>query len=332
MIYLQSPSNDAQFNLALEQYVFEEMDRSQEYFMLWQNANAIIIGKNQNTVEEINHKFVEEHEIQVVRRLSGGGAVYHDMGNLNFTFIVHGEDAANVDLHAFCRPIAAALQKMGVDAQVNGRNDITIDGRKFSGNSQYVKKGRIMHHGTLMYDSNLSVVSECLKVSADKIQSKGVKSVRSRVTNIKEHLPQNMDFSLEQFQECLVEAMKEEYGPMEQHVFTREELDRVEQIRQQRYGLWQWNYGYSPRYSLRKERRIEGCGKILISMEVKDGCLDQAEFYGDYFGSGDTRELVKALQGCLMEKTALLQALEPLELEQYIHRLTKEQLVDLLLQ
>ncbi|MBR6526931.1 MAG: 5-formyltetrahydrofolate cyclo-ligase [Lachnospiraceae bacterium] len=332
MVYLQSPSTDAEFNLALEQYVFDEMDPSREYFMLWQNASAIIVGKNQNTVEEINRKYVEENGIQVVRRLSGGGAVYHDMGNLNFTFIRHGGDTANMDLHAFCRPIAAALQQLGVDAQVNGRNDITIDGRKFSGNSQYVKRGRIMHHGTLMFDSDLSVVGQCLQVSKDKIESKGVKSVRSRVTNIREHLPEGSDISLEEFWQTLIRFMEADAGSMERYEFTPEDLARVEEIRQARYGQWQWNYGYSPRYSLRKERRIEGVGKILISMEVKDGRLEQVEFYGDYFGSEDGSEVAAVLQGCNMERQALMDRLAQVDVERYFHRLTREQLVDILLQ
>ncbi len=332
MIYLQSPSTDAEFNLALEQYVFEEMDPGREYFMLWQNASAIIVGKNQNTVEEINRKYVEDHGIQVVRRLSGGGAVYHDMGNLNFTFIRHGGDTAKMDLHAFCRPIAGALAQLGVDAQVNGRNDITIDGRKFSGNSQYVKKGRIMHHGTLMFDSDLGMVGECLQVSKDKIESKGVKSVRSRVTNIREHLPEGTDISLGEFWETLIRYMEAEMGAMDRYQWTEEDLARVEEIRQARYGRWQWNYGYSPKYSLRKERRIEGVGKILVSMDVKDGCLQQMEFYGDYFGSEDGAEVAELLQGCAMERQALMERLASLNVERYFHRLTAEQLVDILLQ
>lgn len=332
MVYLESPSTDAEFNLALEQYVFEEMDRSREYFMLWQNANAIIIGKNQNTVEEIDRAYVEAHGIQVVRRLSGGGAVYHDMGNLNFTFIVDGSDTANMDLHGFCRPIAHALQQMGIHAQVNGRNDITIDGRKFSGNSQYVKKGRVMHHGTLMFDSDLRVVSECLKVSRDKIESKGIKSVRSRVTNIREHLPADTQITMEEFRELLLRFMEQENGTMERYHWTREDLARVEEIRAQRYGCWQWNYGYSPAYRLRKERRIDGCGTISVAMEVKDGCLEQAEFFGDYFGSEDTAEVAAQLRGLRMERGPLLSVLKGIELENYFHCLTAEQLVDILLQ
>ena len=332
MVYLQSLSTDAEFNLALEQYVFEEMDPSREYFMLWQNASAIIVGKNQNTVEEINQKYVEDQGIQVVRRLSGGGAVYHDMGNLNFTFIRHAGDAANMDLHAFSQPIAGALHQLGVDAQVNGRNDITIGGKKFSGNSQYVKKGRVMHHGTLMFDSDLDVVSQCLRVPKDKIESKGVKSVRSRVTNIREHLPEGMDISLDQFRQTLIDFMDMQFGGMERYEFTEEDLRRVEEIRRQRYGLWQWNYGYSPRYHLRKERRVDGVGKILVSMEVQDGCLQQIEFYGDYFGSEDTAQLAEMLRGCTMERGSLTERLAHVDIDPYFHRLTAEQLTEILLQ
>ena len=329
MIYLESPGTDPEFNLALEQFVFDEMDHSQEYFMLWQNANAVIVGKNQNTVEEINQKYVEEHGIKVVRRLSGGGAVYHDLGNLNFTFIVDGEDASNMDLHAFCRPIARALNQLGVPAEVNGRNDITIEGRKFSGNSQYIRNKRIMHHGTMMFDSDLSVVSACLNVSKDKIESKGVKSVRSRVTNIREYLRE--DITLYQFKELLLRFMQEE-TPMERHIFTPKELARAGEIQRERYGRWEWNYGYSPRYRLRKERYVEGCGKILVLMEVKDGCVENMEFYGDYFGNGDTAELAVLLKGCRMERESLLTALAPVDVERYFNHLQKGQLADLLLQ
>ena len=180
--YLDLMTTDPSYNLAMEQYVFDCLPRDRMYFMLWQNDNAIIVGKYQNTIAEINEEAVRERGILVVRRLSGGGAVYHDMGNLNFTFITDVGESNALDLKLFCEPVVRTLATLGVKAEVNGRNDITIDGKKFSGNSQYIRQGRVMHHGTIMFDSDLSVVSEALRVAPTKIQTKGIRSVRSRVT------------------------------------------------------------------------------------------------------------------------------------------------------
>ena len=160
--YLNLYTTDPAWNLAAEQYVFDRLPRDRTYFMLWQNDNAIIIGKHQNTAAEINEQFVRENGVRVVRRLSGGGAVYHDMGNLNFTFIADAGDMESINFRLFCRPVVAALAKIGVTAEINGRNDMTIDGQKFSGNSQYLKEGRVMHHGTIMFDSNLDLVAWCM--------------------------------------------------------------------------------------------------------------------------------------------------------------------------
>ena len=209
MVYIESPSTNPAFNLALEQYVFDRMDRSQEYFMLWQNDNTVVIGKNQNAFAEVNQKVADAKHISVVRRLSGGGAVYHDLGNLNFTFILDAKDATDLDIRLFCQPIAELLRSLNVPAEVNGRNDISIEGKKFSGNSQYLKQGRIMHHGTLMFHSDLSVVADVLNVSADKFQSKAAKSVKARVTNIAPYLPEG--FTLAQFKALLLKyILKEE--------------------------------------------------------------------------------------------------------------------------
>ncbi|MDD4078630.1 MAG: lipoate--protein ligase [Eubacteriales bacterium] len=328
MVYLESPSTDPDFNLALEQYVFDKLPRSNEYFMLWQNDNAIIVGKHQNTLEEINQAYVREHRIRVVRRLSGGGAVYHDLGNINYTFIVDAKGSKSLDFAVFCRQVVKALATLGVRAEVSGRNDITIGGKKFSGNSQYIKKGRIMHHGTIMFDSDLAVVAAALKVGKDKIQSKGVKSVRARVTNVREHI--KGDITLAQFWHVLRQFMVEEQN-MSAYQLTGADLAQIEELRQSRYATWAWNYGVSPKYSIRKERRVEGCGIIKIGMEVEKGVITAFSTHGDYFGSGDSADVANLLVGEKAEEQALLKALAALPIDYYYNNLTSEELVDIIL-
>ncbi|PLX34289.1 MAG: hypothetical protein C0604_01860 [Clostridiales bacterium] len=193
MKYILNSSTDPYYNLALEEYCLKNVDMDEDYFLLWQNAPAIIVGKNQNTFEEINPRFVEENGIPVARRISGGGAVYHDFGNLNFTFIANIEDAATVDFKKYAEPIIEALKTLGIEAELSGRNDITIDGKKISGNAQRMYRKKLMQHGTLLFDVNIHDLVDSLNVKMDKITSKGIKSVRSRVTNIKEHLAEEID-------------------------------------------------------------------------------------------------------------------------------------------
>ena len=228
MNYLNLKTTDPAFNLAVEEYVFDYLPKDRMYVMLWQNDNAIIIGKHQNTLAEINEAFVQARGIRVVRRLSGGGAVYHDLGNLNYTLIADAE-GSDLDLGLFCRPVIRALQKLGVDAQLNGRNDMTIAGQKFSGNAQYRKNGRVMHHGTILFDSDMSVLAGALQVDEEKIRAKGVKSVRSRVTNVRPCLREDM--SLQAFRQVLLESILEEY-PGDPWHFSPEEIREIEKFRE----------------------------------------------------------------------------------------------------
>lgn len=328
MLYLESPSTDPFFNLALEQHLFDTVGRSQAIFMLWQNDNTIVVGRHQNTVEEVNADFVRDHNVSVVRRLSGGGAVYHDLGNLNFTFIADAGAGLSLDLRLFCRPVAQALGELGVVAKVSGRNDITIDGQKFSGNAQYKKNGRVMHHGTIMFDSDLDIMGQALKVAPEKIASKGVKSVRALVTNVHTHLLG--DVTLEEFKNTLIRSIFGTDAP-ERYVLTEEDIIAVNALRESRYATWEWNYGQSPQYDLRKERRIEGVGKVEFYLRVKEGCLAGIEVYGDFFGEGETQELTAALLGCPMEENALLSALKTVDVERCFHRLRAEELCQIIL-
>lgn len=329
MIYIESESFDPHFNLALEQYVFDNLDKNENYFMLWQNDNAIIVGKHQNTVAEINAEYTKENNIKVVRRLSGGGAVYHDLGNLNFTFIVSaGGGYEQFNFSDFCKPIIELLNSLGVNAVLNGRNDMSIEGKKFSGNSQYAKRGRIMHHGTIMFDSDLDIVGNSLVVSKDKIQSKGVTSIRSRVTNIKPHM--QTDVSIEEFKRLLVNHVFKG-AEVPQYHLTEEDIKKIEALASEKYRTWDWNYGSSPKYSVIKERRFEGVGGITVCMDVENGIIKDFDIYGDYFGNGDKSNLKEILVGKQLKKDVIEDSLKDICIGDYINKLEKDEFIDLLI-
>lgn len=325
--YIDLHTTDPAFNLAAEQYVFDSLPRDRMYFMLWQNDNAIIVGKFQNTHAEINAEYVREHGIRVVRRLSGGGAVYHDMGNLNFTFIADAGDAESLDLHFYCQPIVRALAELGVISEVNGRNDITIGGLKFSGNSQYLKGDRVMHHGTIMFDSDLDVVGRALRVDESKIKAKGVKSVRSRVTNVRPHLPRDTD--LNEFRSALLRHILAE-NPGEEYIFTPGDLAAIERLRAERYSQWDWNFGFSPECTMIKRRRFEGCGLVEAYMTLDKGHIRALSFFGDFFSLDDPRRLADMLIGCRPLAEDISAALCGTAPAQYINGLGTEQLIEFL--
>lgn len=329
MYYIESESVNPHFNLALEQTVFDSLDRKHDYFMLWRNDNAVIVGKHQNTVGEINAEYVRERGICVVRRLSGGGAVYHDLGNVNFTFVVSADNNKPFDFGAFCRPVVRALAELGVTAEINGRNDMTIDGKKFSGNAQYRKRNRVMHHGTILYDSDLSVLGKALAVQKDKVESKAVKSVRSRVTNVKDYMVG--DIGVERFIGELRDAMFRECA-LQPYSLTEADLEETRRLQREIYETWEWNYGASPAYSIHKERRVEGCGRLEVHMDVANGTITKIGFSGDYFGNADHAELCRLLQGAHLERNYLREALAAVAIGDYFHNLSPEAFLDILME
>ena len=326
MNYLNLFTTDPAFNLAVEEYVFDYLPKDRMYVMLWQNDNAIIIGKNQNTLAEINEAYVKEQGIRVVRRLSGGGAVYHDMGNLNFTVIADAQ-GENLDFGRFCALVVKTLQRLGVKAEINGRNDMTIDGKKFSGNAQYLRQGRVMHHGTILFDSNASVLANALQVDEAKIQAKGVKSVRSRVTNVRPCLP--VDITLPQFRQVLLDIILEE-EPGTEYTLTEKDLAIIEKLKKDRYDTWQWNYGHSPECTLHKKGRVEGCGTVEAFITLREGTISQIVFKGDFFGVSDPEQLASLLIGCRPDRDSLEERLSQTEISRYLMGLTAAQLLDIL--
>ena len=321
LFYLDLDTTDAAWNLAAEQYVFESLPRDRSYFMLWQNRSAVIVGKHQDTLAEINRPYVEAHGIQVIRRPSGGGAVYHDLGNLNYTIITDSGSTDRLDLSLFCQPVLRILREMGVPAELTGRNDMTVDGKKFSGSAQYLRHGRIQHHGTLLFDSDLSVVQQALQVDPEKIRSKGLRSVRSRVTNLKPWLPTGV--TLNQFRQSLLEELL-------RYAFTEADLAGIEALANSRYRSWEWNVGASPACSLVRRQRFEGCGTVEARMDVEHGRISALVFRGDFFSAREPEELVSLLIGLPPEPQPLREALAGADVSQFFSGLQFEQLIELL--
>ena len=325
MLFIDSPGTDPYFNLALEEYVFTELAGSKRCFLLWQNARTIVVGVHQNTAQEINASYVKENDIRVARRLTGGGAVYHDLGNLNYTIIEDAGEDGKLDFAAFAAPVVRSLAAFGVKAELSGRNDILIAGKKISGSAQMVRRGRILHHGCIMLDSNLQTVTEALRVRSDKYESKGIASVRSRVTTINAEAP--APITMEEFRAALAKEIcaGEEAQAYE---LTEADLAAIEKLREEKYVTWSWNYGNSPDYNVEKERRFSG-GLVTARMKVAGGCIEDIHFSGDFFGEGEISELEENLRGLSLEKP-LAPMLSSLQAERYFHGITAEEISELL--
>ena len=293
--------------------------------MLWQNDNAIIVGKHQNALAEINLDYVKEHDIKVVRRLSGGGAVYHDMGNLNFTF-TRTSDQENdlVDFKRYTQPIIAVLQEMGVNAEFSGRNDIMIEGKKFSGNAEHVFKNKVMHHGTLLFSSNMPNISGALKINPLKYKDRAVKSVPKRVTNIQDHLPEQM--TVEEFADRIMDYIVRNYEDCRPYEFTEEDLAKIEQIKKDKYQTWEWNFGYSPNYNFKQGVKTAG-GLLEMNMNVEQGIIQELKIQGDFFHIRDISEIEEALKDTPHEEHKIREVLNQFNLADYFKDISADDLI-----
>lgn len=326
MIYISNNSLNPFYNLALEEYVLKSLDNKESCILLWQNEPSIIIGRFQNTIEEISTEFVRENNIHVVRRITGGGAVYHDLGNLNFSFIVTGQKDA-IDFRRFTQPVVDALEKIGIQAEHTGRNDITIDGKKFSGNAQYHFRNRTLHHGTILFSSDLDNVQAALRVKPDKIESKGVKSVRSRVTNITDFMDEKI--SVLEFRNLLLNYLFDEKS-VQEHKLTQEDQDRIKQLMAEKYLSWEWNYGHSPAFNLTKSGRF-ACGGIEFRFDVQKGVINDCKTYGDFFSNENINELEEKFRGIKYRADDLATVLKYIDLDKYFSGLSKKELLDLII-
>ena len=321
MKYIINHSHNPAYNIALEAYAFRELLEEDELFILWINEPTIVIGKHQNAIEEINKAYTDEHGIHVVRRLSGGGAVYHDLNNLNYTIISNKSQEGAFDFKTFSQPVIATLADLGVTATFTGRNDLEIDGKKFCGNAQAYYKGRMMHHGCRLFDVDMTVLGNALQISKDKIQSKGVKSVRARVTNILDELPEKI--TVDDFSEKLLNKMRELYPDMTQYHFSEQELQAIQTLADQQFGTWDWTYGTAPEYTIKRSVRYPA-GKLTIYADIDKSIIQGIKIYGDFFGIKDVSDIEKALIGLRYEYSDVLAKLQTIDTSLYFANISPE--------
>lgn len=371
MIYLQNNSLDPYFNLALEEFFltrpnadenggdapnspsFNELT-DEPILLLWQNAPTVVVGGRQNTLEEIDLAFIEERKINVVRRTTGGGAVYHDLGNLNYSFIVpdatrlaptpanalsfgnlQGKTQQRVptltdSFRLLSQPVVDTLRSWKLPAELSGRNDITIDGRKVSGSAQARKNGKTLHHGTLLFNSNLDDVAAALNVDPEKFRSKAVASVRSRVANIAEFLPNDERAGLiERFKADLLSRLQKTQNVVKKEI-KESELAQIRKLRDEKYATWEWNFGASPRFQFRSSRRFDW-GKFELAFDVVRGRIERAQIFGDFFALDDLSPLLTRLIGTPFERDALLSNISEPLLRRSLPFLSQDDFVELAL-
>ena len=321
-LYLETGSTDPAYNLAFEEVVLQNR-REGNTLLLWQNDHAVVIGQNHNAEEEINHAYVEAHGIRVVRRMTGGGAVYHDLGNLNYSWMTDVENAGAITYQQFTRPVVEALRGLGMAAEASGRNDILVEGRKVSGTAQRLLGKRILHHGTLLFDSDPEMIAGALRVDASKFQSKSTKSVRSRVGNIREFL--RTDMTLPDFWEYLKGSLGGE--ALQSGSLTEAEHQQVLRLKAEKYDAWEWTFGRTPRFSFANRHRWDG-GLLEVRVQAENGRITAARFYGDFLSLCPPAPLEAALRGCLFQRADVAQALRGLPLQNYLGGIREQEVLD----
>ena len=317
---------DARVNLALEEYVFRHKPADDDVLLFYVNAPSIIIGRNQNTIEEINPDIVASRGVQVVRRISGGGAVYHDLGNLNFSFITPKVTGRFNRYDEFTRPVTDVLRQIGVPAELGGRNDILAGGRKISGNAQFARPDRMFSHGTLLFDSNLDDVTAALRPKPGKVESKGVKSIRSRVANISEFLAEPI--TVDELRERIIEKI---FGTRDRdRIPALEILDAdwgaVDELVASKYGSWDWNFGQNPRSNVERSQRFPA-GEIDVRLDIQEGRIAAVRIFGDYMGREDVAEVERRLIGIAYDRPSVSSALHGVDVTAYFGDIARDEVI-----
>ena len=324
MLLINSLSQNAYFNIASEEYLLHRFP-TEDLFLLYVNAPSIIVGKFQNTLAEINLDYVEEKGIKVVRRMSGGGAVYHDLGNLNFSFhTLLGQNDFG-DFSFFTKPVLNMLNTLGVPAELKGRNDLLVDGKKFSGNAKLARHGKMIQHGTILLNSEMEVLGEALKVNPLKFIDKATKSNRGRVTNLIDYLPK--ETTTETLKELLTAEIIKNNPEAKRYQLSLEDLAGIEQLMEEKYETWDWNFGFSPQYNFKKAIKIPA-GFIEVHLDVVHGIIEKAKIFGDFFASMPIEDLEVQLIGKKHQTTDLKNLFTSIDLTLFFGKVTAEEILD----
>lgn len=323
MIIIDSPSTNAYFNIATEEFLLHKFP-VEDILLFYVNAPSIIIGKFQNTLAEINLDYVNAQAIKVVRRMSGGGAVYHDLGNLNFSFHTLLGDKDFTDFSTFTAPVVSLLNKLNVPAQLEGRNDLLVDGKKFSGNAKLVKSGKMIQHGTILINSEMQILADALKVNPLKFIDKAVKSNRSRVTNLIDYLP--IDTTTESFKQLFINEIKSQNKDAVLYTLSTADIQAIEKLVTEKYATWDWNFGFSPAYNFKKADKIPA-GFIEVHLDVQKGHIEHIKIFGDFFASKPIEELEQKLIGIKHEENEIRAALEQVNIIDYFGKTTVEEII-----
>ena len=326
MKFLRNSETDPYYNMAFDEYCLESLAIDEPVFYLWQNRPAVIVGLNQEVNTEVNLDYLRQNNIVLARRVSGGGAVYHDWGNLNYTIVGRSEDLER-DYPEYTGLMMQALRKLGVQAELSGRNDILVEGKKVSGFAKRVSKNRLMVHGTLMYDVNLDVLTQSLNPPATKLQTKGIASVRSRVTNLREHLPEIKD--IQDFKNRLEKALSNDYAD-EEYKLLVSEIEDIRTLANEKFGRWDWIYGRSPRATLTHSARLS-CGNIEIHLTLNENRIASCRFGGDFIGNLPTSDIEMRLIGVSYDVLSIEKCLSEIEVSDYFDGVKEADLIHLII-
>ena len=325
MKYIKNPSTNPYYNMAFDEYCLESLPIDEPVFFLWQNRPAVIVGYNQEVNTEVNLDYLKEKGIDLVRRVTGGGAVYHDLENLNYTIVGRSEDLER-DYPEYAALMMKALQALGVPATLSGRNDILVDGKKVSGFAKRVCKDRLMVHGTLMYNVDVDVLTNVLNPSTTKLQSKGIASVRSRVANLCEFLPEIPD--IQTFSQRLEEILSNNYSDTE-YQLSETDLAHIQRLTDEKFATWEWNYGHSPKATLVHSTRL-ACGTVEIHLTLAENRIASCRFGGDFLGNLPASDVEKALTGIPYEVNEIRKCLSKLEISRYFDRVSADNLLEMM--